>query len=228
MYRISVTTLECFRRYLTEASPFDDEVRLLETLRGVFVGNPKTQFGAAYHKILEGKYTRGRGGNVYANGYLFTEDQAAPALEFRSLHPDVTTEVAVAKTYDTHFFPIQVSGRVDALEGLFIRDGKTKFRPVAWEEYMASCQWKFYCDMLGADSFFYDVFEVKHFPDDVDLQTKFFPDVQVRPVQSICCTTYGGMDEELSTLLNDFLGYIANRKLWKFLKPALNNESILD
>lgn len=227
MYRISVTTLESFRRYMTEGSPFDTEEKLIESLKGIFVGNPKTQFGSAYHSVLEGKYYRGRGGNVYAQGYLFTEEQAAPALRFREDHPGNVHEVNVAKIYETDYFNVQVTGRVDALEGLYIRDGKTKFRQIEWRDYMDSCQWRFYCDMLSADVFFYDVFVIRNFPDDADMQTKFFPDVLIGDAQSFQCSMYAGMRGELHTLLNDFLGFVASRKLWQYLKPALNNESVV-
>lgn len=228
MYRISVTTLEKFRRYMADASPFDTEQSLLDSIKGLFTGNPKTAFGSAYHCLLEGKYRPTTNGMVWANGHVFTPQQAAPALLFRSEHMDIVSEVNVSKIYETKILPIQVSGRVDALEGLFIRDGKTKFRSIDWHEYIDSCQWKFYCDMIGADAFYYDVFEVRGFPDDVNMDVKMFPDVQVLQAQSIQCVSYGGMQADILSILNGFLEYVASRKLWQFLKPAIPSESILD
>lgn len=228
MYRISVTTLEKFRRFMSEASPFDTEESLLESIKGLFTGNPKTAFGTAYHSLLEGQYRPNGNGMVWAKGYCFTQQQAAPALLYRSEHTAIVSEVTVSKIYETNLFPIQVSGRVDALEGLFIRDSKTKFRQLDCHEYIDSCQWKFYCDMLQADTFYYDVFEVKGFPDDATMELKMFPDVRVEAVQSIQCIRYDGLYADIRVILDDFLAYVANRNLWQYLKPALITESILD
>ena len=229
MYRVSVTTIESFRRYITEASPFDTEEKLLESIKGIFIGNPKTEFGSAYHYILEGKHRPAfKGSGVWAKGFSFTEQQAAPALQYRRDHSDIVSEVQVSKIYQTKFFPIQVSGRVDAIEGMCVRDGKTKFRSIDWQEYQSSCQWKFYLDMLNADVFYYDVFEVKGFPDDASMNTKIYPDVVIKDYESYKCIGYTGVSAEINLLLNDFLDFVANRNLWQYLKPALTYDSILD
>lgn len=227
MQRISVTTIESFRRYVTEASPFDTEEKLLETIKGIFVGNPKTQFGSAYHSILEGKF-KNEESLVLAGGYRFTNEQAMPAINYRNRHTDIVSEVSVQKVYRTSYGEVQLSGRVDALEGLFIRDTKTKFRTPDFQEYLNSSQWKFYCDMLEAETFIYDVFEVRGFKDDATMDEKFFPDLRIMEVKSLACHTYAGMHKELITLLDYFLGFLSAKGLWHHLKPALTYESILD
>lgn len=215
---------------MCEASPFDTEESLLDSIKGIFAGNPKTEFGSAYHCLLEGKYRPAfKGGGVWTQGFTFTAQQAEPALAYRNAHPDIISEVQVSKVYDTTYnIPIQVSGRVDAVEGLQIRDGKTKFRTIDLHEYVDSCQWKFYLDMLEADVFYYDVFEVKKFPTEATMDTKMYPEVEILWPVTIECIRYDGMASEINALLNDFLNYIGNRNLWQFLKPALTHESILD
>ena len=53
MYKLSVTTIEKFRRYVVGASEYDTEQALLEAIKGVFTGNDKTRTGSCYHKIIE-------------------------------------------------------------------------------------------------------------------------------------------------------------------------------
>lgn len=227
MYKISVTVLESFRRYMTEASPFDTEEKLLQSIKGIFRGNAKTEFGQAYHAILEGRYTIGNDGKICAKGMRFTPEQAKPALGYRTRHPQIVSEVPVSKIYSTKYFPVMISGRVDAIEGLFIRDAKTKFRSPDFVEYMQSCQWKFYTDMLEATGFLYDVFEIICFGDEdnepygnLTAQSCFFPDVQVCEVKSVACHPYAGMHDELTALVDDFIGYVENRNLWPYLKTV--------
>lgn len=213
---------------MCEASPFDTEASLLEGIKGIFVGNPKTEFGSAYHSVLEGKFKPARNGSVWARGFTFSQDQAAPALRYRREHADIISEVQISKEYYTKFFPIQVSGRVDSIEGLHVRDSKTKYRSIDWHDYVDSCQWKFYLDMLNAESFYYDVFEIKGFPDHATMDMKMYPGVRVLEPESFNCVRYQGMTSEIITLLNDFLEYVADRNLWQFMKPALQLDSILD
>jgi hypothetical protein len=223
MYRISVTTLEKFRRVMCSESVFDTEEALLESIKGIFKGTPKTRFGGAYHKIIEGEFTKYRG-VITADGFLFTQEQAAPAIRYRNEHPHIVNEMNVRQIYRTNYFPIQVTGRVDAAEGLFVRDAKTKFRAPDMHEYMDSCQWKFYLDILKADVFYYDLFEVKRFNEEEYAENKLMPEVSIHAHEPFQCIRYNGMENELHDILNSFLEYVANRKLFQYLKPALQEE----
>jgi hypothetical protein len=223
MYRVSVTTIEKFRRFMVGLTSFDTEEALLECIKGVFKGTPKTSFGGAYHIIIEGQskpcvLTKSQ----YAGDYVFTEKQAAPALEYRKAHPSMVHEMNVRKVYETTYMPIQVTGRVDAVEGLSVRDAKCKFRAPDWEEYIDSCQWKFYLDMLDAEIFCYDVFEIKGFKEDDYCKNHLFPDVQVLGPETLECIRFAGMEHQLTNLLNLFMGYVVNRDLFQYLKPAID------
>ena len=63
MYRISVTSLEAFRRFRDKHSIWDTEERLLNVLAGIKEPNAYTAIGSCFHKIVEtGKATYvGRG-----------------------------------------------------------------------------------------------------------------------------------------------------------------------
>lgn len=228
MKRISVTTLEKFRRYMTEASSFDTEEALIESLKGIFKGNDKTDFGGAYHKIIEGVF-EDYSGNIFVRDnkkeFVFNPAQARPALEYRRDHPRMVHEMDVRKIYTTAFGDVQVTGRVDGIEGAITRDVKTRFKSMNDEEYRESAQWKFYLDMLESDVFFYDVFEIKGF-DALPIQKPYImPDVIIIPHPALKCERYESMKDDIEALLNDFMGYIDNRNFYDLLKPAIINET---
>lgn len=191
------------------------EEELIETLQGTFTGNEKTEFGSAYHAIIEGNYKVGEDVEVFCDGkaFTFTQDQAEPAFEYRKQHPSMIHEMAVQKVVETNFGPIQLTARVDGIEGQHVRDIKTRFRNVVQADYTDSIQWKAYLMMLDLDVFFYDVFEVKHF------ETQY--PVQIVYHEPIPCIRYEGMQDEVYLVLNTFLEYIENRNFWHLLKPAI-------
>lgn len=207
---------------MVEETSFDTEEALVETIKGTFVGTDKTKVGHAYHKIIEGDYQY-LGGKYAAEGIIFTKEQALPAIRYQLLHDNILSEVPVSKIYDTRYGPVQVNGRVDAIEGLRIRDAKTKFRSVDLKEYLASSQWKYYLDMLDAEIFYYDVFEVKRFSELPPGKRGPFEvpaSVHIVGHDPMELVRYPQMEQEITTLLNDFLDYINNRHFFPLLKPA--------
>jgi hypothetical protein len=221
MYRISVTSLEKFRRYMNEVSPFDTEESLIHALSGTFKGNDKTKVGEAFHKLIEGEFVE-QGKMFLADEILFTNEQASVAFKFRQEHPIMIHEVSLYKVYETAYGPIQVSGRVDGLKGMQIHDHKCKFRNVKWKEYTDSIQWKIYLDIMNVDTFLYNVFEVKGF---LRLPTsspfELGQDVMFIPHEPMHCLRYSTMQDDIGSLLNEFLAYIHNRNLFHYLKPAV-------
>jgi hypothetical protein len=232
MHRISVTILEKFRRYMEDVSTFDTEENLIACIKGVFEGTAKTKVGGAMHKILEGSYellddSKKKKNLVKADGIIFSMHQALPALSYRKSHPRISNEINVKQVYQTYYGPVLITGRVDAIEGIHVRDSKFKFRNVDFKEYSESCQWKFYLDMLDCMVFYYDLFEVKGFKaNHVFDGFAMKADVKIIAHDPFECLRYNGMREELGTLLNDFLDYIDNRNLFNFLKPAKENEPL--
>lgn len=220
MYRISVTTLEKFRRFTVEASPYDTEAALIETIKGIFLGNDKTRTGEAFHGLIEGEYSSEANGFL-SKGILFTPTQARPAFEFKKLHPSMIHEINVRKVYLIPGHEIMITGRMDGLEGIQIRDTKTKFRSIDMQEYADSYQWRFYLDMVELDVFYYDVFEVKGFE-----ALPLRPDVQFCDPETLCLYRYDSMQEDCLTLLNDFMKYIHDRNFYHLLKQV-NETAIL-
>lgn len=200
---------------MVEASPYDTEQSLLESIQGIFLGNDKTKTGGAFHKLIEGDFSSETNGFL-ADDILFTSKQAKPAFDFKRQHPTMIHEVSLNKIYRLqNGMEVYVSGRIDGIEGVSIRDAKCKFSSVDFYEYMDSCQWKYYLDILNLNVFYYDVFEVTGF-DALPLAT----DVVFSEVQSLRLTRYGNMVSDCHQVLNEFFEYIQNRNLWQFLKRA--------
>lgn len=213
------------------ASAYDTEAALIDKIKGKFEGNDKTRTGSAFHKLIEGVYADVDGIHfAEADGYTFafTAKQAKPALDYRAQHPRMAHELDVQRIYHTAFGPIQVTGRVDVIEGMAVRDIKTKYRPVDSSEYVDSIQWKFYCDMLGAPEFYYDVFEVKGFPTALpNAPVIHLPkEVEIVPFDPIHCLAYDGITAECYSTLNLFLEWVHTRDLFSNLKPALGESAI--
>lgn len=208
---------------MADLSSFDTEQSLIDSLSGEFNGNDKTKTGSAYHKILEGEYeVMNNLVSVKADGlhFAFTMEQAIHGMNYHAEHDKMVHEMSIQKIYDTRFGPIQVGGRIDGIEGVIIRDAKTKYKAVTATEYMDSCQWKFYLDILEVDQFYFDVFEFKGFDSLPDQSPIILNGVDVIPYEPIPCLRYAAMQTDVAKLLNDFLEYIDNRNFWHYLKPA--------
>jgi len=204
---------------MTGASSFDTEEALIETIKGLFIGNDKTDIGSAYHKIIEGEATI-MGTGLVADNIFFTSEQAAPALEFKARHKSMIHEVSVTKFYESRCGTIQVSARADGLKGREIRDTKLKFRAPDFQEYIDSYQWRYYEDMLGLDLFYYDIFEAKGFAEFGYGSVRTLPGVIIEPHEPLQCVRYRNMGEDCRSMLNDFLDYIENRNFWSLLKTV--------
>jgi len=227
VYRISVTTIEKFRRFLVGASTRDNEAELLQAIKGIFLGNDLTDVGEGYHKIMEGEAEVTDGGLIAHIGrgdvkksIFFTAEQARPALDFREAHPNMIHEIPVKKIYETKIGPVLISSRVDGQEGIETQDKKCKFRPPNFQEYIDSYQWRYYLDMLGTRIFFYDLFEVKGFDALTGTMPYYLPGVSFHAHERLQCVRYQQMGADCLALLNDFLDYIDLRGLWQFLKKT--------
>lgn len=230
MNRISVTTLEKYRRVVNQVSPYDTEEALLESLKGLFTGNDKTRTGSAYHKIIEGQFdlttlTKQKLLFYKAENVIFNQDQALPALDYKKLHLNMVHEMSTSKIYQTVFGPIQVSMRVDGIEGNNIRDIKCKFRDVNFSEYADSYQWRFYLDALQTDIFYYDLFEFQGFSYTLTEKDMILSsDTVVVAHEPFQCLRYDDMHADLVTLLNSFLDYLQIHNYQNYLKPELPTE----
>ena len=204
-------------------SPRDTEAELLESIKGIFMGNDLTRVGSGYHSIIEQAAEVADSGlitNTDGIQIFFTDEQARPAIELKQRHPFMIHEVSATKIYDTRYGQVQIKGKVDGVDGRLIQDTKCKFRPPNLYEYYDSYQWRYYLDMLGLQEFRYDLFEFVGFKALTGNQPHLLQGVSVRDAVSLPVGWYPNMAGDCLVLLNDFLDYIELRQLWPFLKQV--------
>lgn len=222
MKRISVTTLETYRKFLA-GDEYTNQEKMIEAITAPFEGNEYTRIGTAFHSIIEqgeavvsrmpeGKFL------VMGDGYpiTFSEEQVAMALKYKDKLPYAFHEEWLGRVFETPSMPIYVLGRCDTLHGIVIRDTKTKFSPVKYNDYADSAQWKFYLDLTGLDTFYFDLFEFPGYKKD-----KHGHDVSslgIKPYGQIECIRYEGMEQENQQLVEDFTDFIVKHDLINYLK----------
>lgn len=224
MKRISITTLETYRKFLA-GDEWTDQDAMITAIKSPFLGNEYTRIGSAFHAIVEqgeaaieelpemGKF------RVTVDGkwpVIFNEEQVAMALKYRSKLPHAFHEEWIGREFDTPSMPIWVHGRVDVLHGIFIRDIKTKYSKIKLEEYTESAQWKFYLDLTGLDTFYFDLFEFPNYK--IDKHGYDVSSLGIRPYGAIECIRYDGMEAENRQLVCDFTDFIVRHNLTSFLK----------
>lgn len=228
MKRISITTLETYRKFLA-GDEWTTQQAMIEALTAPFEGNEYTRIGSAFHAIVEqgesiveklpdeGKF------RVTVEGWpvIFNGEQVEMALKYRSKLPYAFHEEWIGREFHTPAMDIWVHGRVDVLHGTFIRDIKTKYSPVKYDDYANSAQWKLYLDLSDLDTFYFDLFEFPGYKKD-----KHGYDVSslgIRPYGAIECIRYDGMEKENQQLVCDFTDFVTKFNLTQYLKDKENN-----
>lgn len=177
-----VSNLEAFRYWQgdEESTPADLVARLT-----TFEPTPAMLAGTAFHKALEtakpGDYD-----TIYANGYAFHLPDGELVL------PSIRELRAFG-----NYGPLQVTGCVDILAGKRVEDHKTTARFDA-ERYLAGYQWRFYLDLLGADVFRWNVFEIREIKPLV---------YQVADLQTLETYRYPGMHADCARLAAEFYDF---------------------
>jgi len=229
MKRISITTLETYRKMLSEKDEWTTQESFIEGLIKPFEGNEYTRIGSAFHAIVEqgesvveeldemGKF------RVTVDGWpvTFNEEQVALALKYRNKLPYAFHEEWIGREFNTPSMPIWVHGRVDVLHGTFVRDIKTKYSAVKYDDYANSAQWKFYLDLTGLDTFYFDLFEFPGYK--IDKHGYDVSSLGIRPYGAIECIRYDGMEKENYQLVCDFTDFIVKHDLIQYLKERENN-----
>ena len=178
---IRVTTIEAFRKYMEQSEYANFEITeqsVIDSITGVFEGNAYTRIGTAFHKIVEegtpqcekieagertflyyGKEQKepipcGRIFNIEGNKVILDVPQCKVALAYHNEHPDAFHEIRLYKD----FGDAVITGCADMIDGVEIRDIKTKYSYPSDADYINSCQWRFYLQLFNADVFHFDLF----------------------------------------------------------------------
>lgn len=242
---IRVTLLEAFRRFrdseviYIDGDGFDvcaSEEDVISNVTGEFKGSEYTRIGTAFHSIVETgapkciKIPAGKKKTTFRNkeievdvpegrefdidGYKVKLDvnQCKVAMRYRNEHPHASHEIRTFKDYGEAV----VTGCADMIDGLDIRDIKTKYGRIKDEDYTHSCQWRFYLDMFGLDWFYFDLFHFNGYDKD-----KNGYDVRglslTRYEPPIWCQRYARMRQDNLDLIHDFLEWCKGKDLLKYL-----------
>lgn len=185
MLRCSVTEIDSYLYWKqAEDMPIED---LLKRLRKELPPSREMLAGIAMHKALElaedGCYP-----TLDMDGYRFVFENnielALPAFR----------ELKAERVYQIHGVPVTLVGKVDAVHGQRVEDHKTTGRLDA-ERYFAGYQWRFYLDIFGADTFRWNVFEMREHTDNVWIVYGFHPLEQTR---------YPGLERDCLDVLSEF------------------------
>lgn len=144
-----VSEAESFRQWRDDDE--SDLSALLARLRGEMEPSQAMLAGTAFHALLERASEGEEIAEAEQDGFRFIievdiELALAPIRELRA-----------NKLYAPG---ITISGQLDVLDGRRVEDHKTtgRFDP---ERYLDGYQWRFYLDIFGADTFRWNVFEMR-------------------------------------------------------------------
>lgn len=236
---IRVTTLEAFRKYMEQSDYANYEITeqsVIDSITGEFTGNVYTKIGTAFHKIVEegtpkcdkvdaGERTFlyynkeqkehvpcGRSFDIDGDNIILDIPQCRVALDYRNEHLESFHEIRTYKDYGMAI----VTGCADIIDGFEIRDIKTKYSYPTDSDYTNSCQWKFYLELFGSNTFHFDLFVFDGYDKD-----KHGFDVRGLPLKkydpAITCYRYDGMEQDNMNLLHSFLEWAEYRDLIKYL-----------
>lgn len=229
---LRVTQLEKFRRFLSGDYDYETEQGVMDTITGEFQGNEYTWIGTALHAIVEtgnpvtkkipsgerrflyrGKEMTepvpcGRLFEVEGHRVVLDVEQCKTALKYRDEHPGAFHEIRRYKDYGGAV----VTGCADLIDCLEIRDIKTKYSAPDDKDYLHSCQWRYYLDIFGTDTFHFDLFVFDGYN-----KERHGTDVRglplLRYLPAITCYRYEGMEQDNRWLLDEFLRWARFRKL---------------
>jgi len=208
--KVRVTQLESFRRFIAD-EPYSSEESLIESWSGIFKGNEYTRIGTAFHKIVE----HGLCCDVWnIDGFdvKVNHQQIQAALDYKEEIKGCFHEVRLSKKYLINSDEITVSGACDVLHGYVIRDIKTKYSDVrSIDDYIRSCQWKFYLDIFEVPHFIFDVFQFVGY--DKDKNGYDVSRLEIKRHDPIECLWYNKMNDDLHHLLYQFVEYVRFKHL---------------
>lgn len=236
---VRVTQIEAFRRFIEQSDSNNYEITeqsVMDSVTGSFEGNCQTRVGSAFHAIVEtgcqpcviapagyrtftyyGKEKQEpvpEGRTFDIEGYPVTLDlsQIKVALDYRYQNIEAFHEIRKYKDYGRAV----VTGCADMVNGLQLRDIKTKYSVPSDSQYYDSCQWRFYLDMFGADIFDFDLFCFDGYKlEKHGYDVRGLPLIPYTP--AIRVYRYDGMEQDIHNLLDQFLDWCELRGLTQYL-----------
>lgn len=204
MNKISVTILESFRRFKDDVSSFDTEENLIKLLKGEFKGNNKMFIGSAIHSLID-NYPNIKQGKV-----KLSDTQIIKIHEHCNKLGVFYSEIPANKVFYTNKNELKITGRIDVLQGITIRDTKCKFSSPSYSGYYDSYQWRVYLSIFELDRFIYDIFEIENYNDAMEINIS---DCNLTIHEPYECLKYDKMEYDINSLIDEFMEWINFRKL---------------
>lgn len=198
--RASVSDIEAYRRWRED--PDAELAELLAQLRGQWPDSPRRSAGSAFHRALE-LAEPGEFEQLQADGHVFLID-----AEIEIELPEVR-EVRASRTWQLPDGPLTLSGQVDAISGSRVDDHKTTVQMDA-EGYLAGYPWRLYLELFGADTFRWNVFEMRQV---LERELSTLPGLPAGRTYLIHAAhrleqhRYPGMAQDCTRLLADFQAF---------------------
>lgn len=194
MIKVSVTTLEEFRRY--QEDPDYDAGAFIHRLQHGIIKTPAMEAGEVFHEILEHAEYDDEFEVVQYRGHTFD-------------FSDVRREFAIPAVRELSmkrvlFGEMMVSGRIDSgIPPAFIIDYKLTER-FDEERYADSFQWRYYLMMFNTREFRYIGFERKQIEENSH---------KIKAVKELSLYRYDGMESQCIQLARDFKEFITGNQL---------------
>lgn len=240
---VRATQLEKFRRWISDKYEYETEQGVIDSITGEFKGNAYTWIGTAFHSIVEtGKHKTekvdagertyiyygkeqkesvpcGRKFNIDGNDVILDIPQCKVALEYRNEHPHALHEVREFMD----FGEVIVTGQADMIDGLEIRDIKTKYSYPSDIDYIDSAQSHIYMQMFGADTFHYDLFIFEDYKiEKHGTDVRGINLMRYDPPITVC--RYNGMEEDNLRLIGEFVDWAKHKNVFEELPTEWNLE----
>ena len=213
--RISVTTIEQFRRYVAGITSLGD---LIEGIKGTFTPTAKMQLGTAAHAIIENPEAYKVYENIHGENSLemmykcddiyFPADAIEPCIGVMDYSGDF--EVKTTKEYSVFGEPVTVVAKCDQLIGMMVIENKPKWSPFDYNGYYDSCQWRFYLDIFNVHGVRYNVFCMNN------TQSR---GIELNSIETFSMHDYVGLQDDITRLLSDFVYFIKQQNLEQYFQP---------
>lgn len=203
--RISVTTIESYRRYL---NGIDKEENLIESITKHRPPTLNMQRGTAFHSILEEpeKWYYPEMNQFIYEGICFDADiveKCKAEIDYAGLF-----EIKHTKVYEVSKERVTVVGKCDQLIGASVIENKTKWSGFDIDSYQSSYQWRFYLDIFFVDCVKYNVFCMSALKDGIRLNS----------IEKFEMHPYLNLHTDVKNILSMFVEYIHFRDLESFFQ----------
>lgn len=199
--RISVTTIEQYRRYIAEEIT---EEQLQQSIKGIFEPTRQMELGTAIDRIIENpaKYYIKKH-NLYQYDNIEFEREMIDLI-WSKINPNASWQVKTTKEFEIDGKIIEVVAKADQLDGEQVIENKTTWGAFDAMRYFESYQWRYYLLMFGLHTIKYNVFELS--------ETKG-GGIELLGLHDFTFNSYNSIERDCRLLLAEFVKYIYERGL---------------